>query len=275
MTEQQKNFFDAVRNDPEMTAEQKAYWLSKEPMKPCPFCGSTHYQHEGTDAGELWFSCQGCGACGPVSTNTEGDDYSEAQEKWNKRFTEDKILAEFAEYAKYPHPKILSEGIDRLQSMLSEKKAELAQNEERLEHALSLCESVSLWNSDEITDSELSNGLTQWLLFLGELKECAGCDEIMDTVASVVVFPDGHKSYLCGECTRDGDHSQMPDILNLTFYKAIEVRENENMDDFITKPSMLQQEKQYAYVTYLDSSSISSVTINKFLCRSPLCQWNS
>ena len=62
-------------------------------LKPCPFCGATHYQHEGTAAGELWFSCQGCGATGPVSTNAEGDDYSKAQEQWNTRPIEDALFS--------------------------------------------------------------------------------------------------------------------------------------------------------------------------------------
>lgn len=30
---QQQNFFDAVRNDPDMTPEQKAYWLAMEPKQ--------------------------------------------------------------------------------------------------------------------------------------------------------------------------------------------------------------------------------------------------
>lgn len=66
-------------------------------LKPCPFCGSDHYQHEGnSDGGELWFSCQNCGAYSPVSTNTDGDDYSETVAKWNTRPLEDALRAEIA-----------------------------------------------------------------------------------------------------------------------------------------------------------------------------------
>lgn len=31
-----ENFFDAVRDDPDMTPEQKAYWLAQEPQAPPP-----------------------------------------------------------------------------------------------------------------------------------------------------------------------------------------------------------------------------------------------
>ena len=63
-------------------------------LKPCPFCGSIEYQHEGTTAGELWFSCQGCGAHTPISTHATEDDYTEAIKLANTRPLEDALLAE-------------------------------------------------------------------------------------------------------------------------------------------------------------------------------------
>jgi hypothetical protein len=90
----QENFFDAVRNDPKMTEEQKQYWLSKEPAKPCPFCGKTPSIHRtGIEPYRVYCANADCQIGGdPVEV------FTFTIEMWNTRPVENQLRATLAQW---------------------------------------------------------------------------------------------------------------------------------------------------------------------------------